>query len=72
MSENSNETILKLKNKIIQQEMFITTIREFFSSNSRFIKLYRKHSPESYPEMESLLDQQEAIFHKLESIMKKA
>ena len=69
MSEN-NKTEQKLKDKIKHQEMIIATIREFFSSNSKFIKLYRKHSLELYPEMESLLDQQETIFQKLESIIK--
>ena len=70
MSENPNEKIiLELKNKIQHQEKVITTIREFFSSNSEFIKLYRKNSPELYSEMETLLDKQEAIFQKLESGM---
>ena len=70
MSENPNEkVILELKNKIQHQEKVITTIKEFFSSNSEFIKLYRKNSPELYSEMETLLDKQEAIFQKLESAM---
>ncbi len=70
MSENPNEKIiLELKNKIQHQEKVITTIKEFFSSNSEFIKLYRKNSPELYSEMETLLDKQEAIFQKLESVM---
>ncbi len=70
MSENPNEKIiLELKNKIQHQEKVITTIKEFFSSNSEFIKLYRKNSTELYPEMETLLDKQEAIFQKLESAM---
>jgi len=70
MSENPNEKIiLELKNKIQHQEKVITTIKEFFSSNSEFIKLYRKNSPELYSEMETLLDKQEAIFQKLESAM---
>ena len=70
MSENPNEKIiLELKNKIQHQEKVITTIKEFFSSNSEFIKLYRKNSTELYSEMETLLDKQEAIFQKLESAM---
>ena len=70
MSENHNEkNILDLKNKIANQQKVITATREFFSSNSKFIKLYRKNSPELYPEMETLLDEQEAIFQKLESAM---
>ena len=70
MSENPNgKIILELKNKIQHQEKVITTIKEFFSSNSEFIKLYRKNSPELYSEMETLLDKQEAIFQKLESAM---
>ena len=68
--DSSEKTALELKNKIKQQEEIIATIREFFSSNSKFIKLYRKHSQETYPEMESLLDRQEAIFQRLAEIMK--
>ena len=70
MSEDSEKIILELKDKIIHQQGIITILREFFSSNSAFIKLYRKNSPELYPEMNTLLDKQEAIFQKLESAMK--
>ncbi|MCH8834046.1 MAG: hypothetical protein IIA81_07160 [Thaumarchaeota archaeon] len=70
MSKDSEKIILELKDKIIHQQGIITILREFFSSNSAFIKLYRKNSPESYPEMNMLLDKQEAIFQKLESAMK--
>jgi len=69
MSEDSEKLILQLKDKIINQQRIITVLREFFSSNSAFIKLYRKNSPELYPEMNMLLDKQEAIFQKLESTM---
>jgi len=70
MSEDSEKIILELKDKIIHQQGIITILRKFFSSNSAFIKLYRKNSPELYPEMDTLLDKQEAIFQKLESAMK--
>jgi len=70
VSEDSEKLILQLKDKIIHQQGIITILREFFSSNSAFIKLYRKNSPELYPEMNTLLDRQEAIFQKLESTMK--
>lgn len=70
MSENHNEKIiLDLKNKIAYQQKVITVTREFFSSNSKFIKLYRKNSLELYPEMEALLEEQKAIFQKLESTL---
>ncbi len=70
VSEDSEKLILQLKDKIIHQQRIITVLREFFSSNSTFIKLYRKNSPELYPEMNTLLDRQEAVFQKLESAMK--
>jgi len=70
ISEDSEKIILELKDKIIHQQGIITILRKFFSSNSAFIKLYRKNSPELYPEMDTLLDKQEAIFQKLESAMK--
>jgi len=70
MSEDFEKIILELKDKIIHQQGIITILREFFSSNSAFIKLYRKNSLELYPEMNILLDKQEAIFQKLESAMK--
>ena len=70
MSEDSEKIMLELKDKIIHQQGIIIILREFFSSNSTFIKLYRKNSPELYPEMNMLLDKQEAVFQKLESAMK--
>ena len=70
MSKDSEKIILELKDKIIHQQRIITILREFFSSNSTFIKLYRKNSLELYPEMNMLLDKQEAVFQKLESAMK--
>ena len=70
MSKDSEKIILELKDKIIHQQGIITILREFFSSNSAFIKLYRKNSPELYPEMNTLLNKQEEIFQKLESAMK--
>ena len=70
MSKDSEKIILELKDKIIHQQGIITILREFFSSNFTFIKLYRKNSSELYPEMNTLLDKQEVIFQKLESTMK--
>ncbi len=71
MSEESHDKIImELRNKIAHQQRIITTLKEFFSSNSKFIKLYRKKSFELYPKMEKLLDEQEEIFQKLESLIK--
>ena len=67
MSDPNEKIILELKNKLVHQQRIIIILREFFTSNSEFIKLYRKNSPELYPEMENLLDRQEEIFKKLES-----
>ena len=67
MSNPNEKIMLELKNKLVHQQKIIIILREFFTSNSKFIKLYRKNSPELYPEMEILLDQQEEIFKKLES-----
>jgi hypothetical protein len=67
MSEKQNNH--ELLDEIQYQEKIIATIREFFTSNSKFIKLYRKNLPESHPEMESLLDQQEKIFERLQTTM---
>lgn len=67
MSDPNEKIILELKNKFEHQQRIIIILREFFTSNSEFIKLYRKNSPELYPEMETLLDKQETIFKKLES-----
>ena len=69
MSDPNKKIILELKNKFEHQQRIIIILREFFTSKSEFIKLYRKNSPELYPEMETLLDEQEAIFQKLESAM---
>ena len=71
MSEESHDKIImELRNKIAHQQRIITTLKEFFSSNSKFIKLYRKKYFELYPKMEKLLDEQEEIFQKLESLIK--
>jgi len=67
MSEPNKKIILELKNKLEHQQRVIIILREFFTSNSEFVKLYRKNSPELYPEMEDLLYKQETIFKKLES-----
>ena len=70
MSNPNEKIMLELKNKLVHQQKIIIILREFFTSNSEFIKLYRKNLPELYPEMEALLDKQETIFQKLESTMK--
>jgi len=67
MSDPNKKIILELKNKLEHQQRVIIILREFFTSNSEFVKLYRKNSPELYPEMEDLLYKQETIFKKLES-----
>jgi len=48
-----------------RQQRFISSIKQFFSSNSKFMAAYRKKSPELYSQMETLLDEQEVIFQKL-------
>jgi len=67
MPDPNEKIILELKNKLVHQQKIIIILREFFTSNSEFIKLYRKNLPELYPQMETLLYRQEEIFKKLES-----
>ena len=64
------EKILELKNKIEYQKRIIIIIKEFFSSNSEFMKLYRKKPPDQHSKMEKLLDEQDKIFQKLELLVK--
>ena len=71
MFANSKEDSLSKLTEINgRQQRFISSIREFFTSNSKFMAAYRKKSPELYFQMEALLDRQEVIFQKLESIIK--
>ena len=68
---NSKEDDLSKLTEINErQQRFISSIREFFSSNSKFMAAYKKKSPELYFQMETLLDKQEVIFQKLESTIK--
>jgi len=70
-SANSKEDSLSKLTEISQrQQRFISSIKQFFSSNSKFMAAYRKKSPELYFQMEALLDRQEVIFQKLKSIIK--
>ena len=65
-SANSKEDSLSKLTEISQrQQRFISSIKQFFSSNSKFMAAYRKKSPELYSQMETLLDEQEVIFQKL-------
>jgi hypothetical protein len=65
-SANSKEDSLSKLTEISQrQQRFISSIKQFFSSNSKFMTAYRKKSPELYSQMETLLDEQEVIFQKL-------
>ena len=72
MSEqNKDELIKTLKEKIVSQNDVINTLREFFSSNSQFIKIYRQKTPNQYEKMESILANQGKIFAKFEELIKK-
>ena len=72
MSEQNKDEIVKtLKEKIVSQNEVINTLREFFSSNSQFMKIYRQKSPYQYEKMESILANQEKIFAKFEKLIKK-
>ena len=72
MSEqNKDELIKTLKEKIVSQNDVINTLREFFSSNSQFIKIYRQKAPHQYEKMESILANQGKIFAKFEELIKK-
>ena len=69
-ANSKEDSLSKLTEINGRQQRFISSIREFFSSNSKFMVAYRKKSPELYFQMETLLDKQEVIFQKLESIIK--
>ena len=72
MSEQNKDEIIKaLQNKITSQNDVINTLKEFFSSNSQFMKIYRQTSPHQYEKMESILANQEKIFAKFEDLIKK-
>jgi hypothetical protein len=69
-ANSKEDSLSKLTEINGRQQRFISSIREFFTSNSKFMAAYRKKSPELYFQMEALLDRQEVIFQKLESIIK--
>ena len=71
MSEANQDQIIKeLKKEIGIQLRVIAMVKEFFSSNSEFMKLYRKR-PEGYPQrMKTILDNQEKIFSGLSELVK--
>ena len=72
MSEQNKDEIIKaLQNKIASQNQIINTIREFFSSNSQFMKIYRQKPSDQYEKLESILSNQEKIFAKFEELIKK-
>ncbi|NIP62510.1 MAG: hypothetical protein GWN01_08545 [Nitrosopumilaceae archaeon] len=57
-----------LENHAKKQQQVIVVIKKFFSSNSKFIKLYRQGSKD-YEKMNKLLIEQELIFEKLSKLM---
>lgn len=69
-TNSKEDSLSKLTEINGRQQRFISSIREFFTSNSKFMAAYRKKSPELYFQMETLLGKQEVIFQKLESIIK--
>ncbi len=72
MSEQNKAEIIKtLKEKIVSQNEVINTLREFFSSNSQFMKIYRQKTPYQYVKMELILANQEKIFAKSEELIKR-
>lgn len=72
MFEQNKDKIIKTsKEKIVSQNEVINTLREFFSSNSQFMKIYRQKTPYQYEKMESILANQEKIFAKFEELIKK-
>lgn len=72
MSEQNKDEIIKtLKEKIVSQNAVINILREFFSSNSQFIKIYRQKPPYQYEKMELILANQEKIFAKFEELIKR-
>ena len=71
MSEaNQDQIIEKLKKEIEIQNRLIVIVKEFFSSNSEFMKLYRQKPEDYHQKMRSILDNQEKIFSRLSDIIK--
>ncbi len=71
MSEaNQDQIIQELKIEIGIQLRGLAMVKEFFSSNSEFMKLYRQR-PEGYSQrMKTILDNQEKIFSGLSELVK--
>ncbi len=71
MSEaNQDQIIQELKIEFEIQLRVIAMVKEFFSSNSEFMKLYRQR-PEDYSQrMKTILDNQEKIFSGLSELVK--
>ena len=71
MSEaNQDQIIQELKKETEIQLRVIAMVKEFFSSNSEFMKLYRQR-PEDYSQrMKTILDNQEKIFSGLSELVK--
>ncbi len=71
MSEaNQDQIIQEQKKEIGIQLRVIAMVKEFFSSNSEFMKLYRQR-PEGYSQrMKTILDNQEKIFSGLSELDK--
>ncbi len=71
MSEaNQDQIIQELKKEFKIQLRVISMVKEFFSSNSEFMKLYRQR-PEGYSKrMKTILDNQEKIFSGLSELVK--
>jgi len=73
MSEaNQDQIIQELKKEIETQLRVIAMIKEFFSSNSEFMKLYRQRSEGYSQKMKTILDNQEKIFSGLSELVKSA
>ena len=71
MSEaNQDQIIQELQKEVEIQRRVISMVKEFFSSNSEFMKLYRQR-PEGYSQrMKTILDNQEKIFSGLSELVK--
>lgn len=71
MSEtNQDQIIEKLKKEIEIQNKLIVIVKEFFSSNSEFMKLYRQRPEGYHQKMKYVLDNQEKIFPRLSVLIK--
>jgi len=73
MSEaNQDQIIEELKKEVETQLRVIAMVKEFFSSNSEFMKLYRQRSEGYSQRMKTILDNQEKIFSGLSELVKSA